>query len=87
MPCKEAKLLLPECHDGVMVYLNKLLVGQSLGQDYCFSLEAALKQGNNLLEIEVYTSAANYYYQQSKWRQSGLDSCGLLAAPVLKLIV
>ena len=85
--CRKAKLLLPKCHDGVKVYLNKICVGQSLGQDYCFSLESALKEGSNLLEIEIYTSAANYYYQHSKWRKSGLDSCGLLAAPVLKLII
>ena len=85
--CKEAKLLLPSCHDGVKIYLNKVLVGQSLGQDYCFSLNTELKIGANLLEIELYTSAANYYYQHSKWRKSGPDSCGILAAPILKLIM
>ena len=80
-------LLLPKCHDGVKVYLNKGLVGKSLGQDYCFSLDKGLKQGSNLLEIEVYTSAANYYYQRSKWRKGGMDNCGLLSPPILKLIM
>ena len=85
--CQKAMLLLPKCHDGVKVYLNKGLVGKSLGQDYCFSLDKGLKQGSNLLEIEVYTSAANYYYQRSKWRKGGMDNCGLLSPPILKLIM
>ncbi len=79
----EVQLDVPSLGGGMELILNGHSYGPSFGAG-CHNL-GAIKCGTYELILKVYSSAANYYYQHSRWRCAPLDDCGLTATPILRL--
>lgn len=79
------ELWLPECNDAVELYINGRKAGQSMGGSCSIELELNADDPLWLCEIKVYTTAGNYYYQNSRWRTGCATKIGLTQPPQLKI--
>jgi hypothetical protein len=82
-PAYSHELTLPAVHCTASVRLNGRDLGTTLHRPHRLPVPGGLlKAKDNLLEIEVRSSAANRYYAGSPF-QSEPQPCGLAAAPLI----
>ena len=75
---------MPALRAAASVTLNGFFLGRRAYSPYRFTIPpGVLRNGANLLAIEVFSTAANAFYAGTPFQPDGPEASGLLAFPIL----